>query len=127
MSRFKAAMAVLFIFLAGAVCGGLASVRVAPLWRLMHMPSRAEVFERVQQHLAWQLSLSASQKQAVAAILADSQKQLAEIRQDVDPRVRAVIAGAHDRIRSQLTEEQKVRFDRLAREGWAHVESLLNH
>jgi Spy/CpxP family protein refolding chaperone len=122
MTTWKAILAVLSVFLAGAIFGGMASVRIAPLWHLMHLPSREAVVKRVNERLAYRLSLTKEQKQAVAAIIADSQTELIQIKKEVEPRVRNSMLKAQQKIREQLTSEQQAKFDRYLREGWERLD-----
>jgi Spy/CpxP family protein refolding chaperone len=122
MTTWKAILAVLLIFLAGAIFGGLASVRIAPIWHLLNLPSRNAVVKRINERLAYRLSLTQEQRQEVAGIIADSQKELLQLKKEVEPRVRDAMLKAQQKIRQQLTPEQQVKFDRYVQEGWERLD-----
>jgi len=122
MRAWKSILAVVLVFGAGAIFGGLAAVRVAPMWHLARQPARETVVRRINERIDRDLSLTPEQRRQVEAIIADNQRELAEIRRDVAPRVRRTISNSQERIRALLTPEQQREFDRLIARGWRSLE-----
>ena len=122
MKAWKSILAVVLVFCGGAAFGALASARVAPIWHLAHQPAREAVVRRINARIDRELALTPEQQQQVAAIIADNQKELAEIRREVAPRVRQTIMKSQTRIRALLTPTQQMKFDRVVERGWRTLE-----
>jgi len=113
MSTWKAAFAVLVIFVFGTVFGMAMSLWIAPKVNAYARPAQEILTQRLNQRISRNLSLSQEQKQAIAGIIEDARNQLAEVRKETRPRVRQIILTAQDRIRAQLNAEQQARFDSI--------------
>ena len=113
MSTWKAALAVLAVFVLGTIFGAAISYWIPPRIGSNAPPAREILTQRLNRRLVRELSLSAEQEKAIAGIIQEARDQLGEIRKETRPRVRQVIMNARDRIRAQLNPEQQARFDQI--------------
>ena len=123
MKVFKLILAAMLLFSAGAVAGGAASrirekanARIQqqrrgnvppPLWQ------RMEYLRRAQRDL----DLTADQRQRIDTHVRESQEAVRRIWEPVAPRARAELETLRDRIRGELSADQRDRFDRALQEG----------
>ncbi len=68
------------------------------------------------------LDLTAEQRRAVRRILDESRREAEDLRRDLAPRLRDVMERSQERIREQLTPEQRERFDELRRRHYRRSE-----
>lgn len=115
MSTWKTALAVLLIFILGAIFGAGLSIWMAPLRNAYNLPAREIVTRRDMRNLEQALSLTPGQKQAIEKIIEDTRNQLVQVRKETRPRVRKVVLDARARVRAQLTPEQQAKFDEMGR------------
>lgn len=73
---------------------------------------RGPVFEEMRRDL----NLSGEQAEQVRSILEETREEYRALREETRPRYDRIRQGAHERIRSQLTPEQRERFDRKVAE-----------
>lgn len=112
MSRSKARMIVLAVFLLGAVVGGL-SMNLYE--RLTGSASRPGPYgkEGLLKKLNDRLHLTPAQFEQVSTIVNETDEQYTEIRRDVGPRFETARQKSRDRIRTLLTKEQLEEFEKL--------------
>ncbi len=121
MNIWKIVPAILLIFLAGAVLGGVGvnlyqrhnqSPRFLPSGRPPGPGFRqtSEFLRRLDR----QLSLSSEQHQHIETILRESQERVKKLYDPIRPQAQAEFKRAHDRIRAELTSEQQTLYDQLA-------------
>jgi Spy/CpxP family protein refolding chaperone len=122
MKTWKAIIAVVMVFAAGTMFGALIALRVAPIWHLASIPAREAVTRRMNERIDAELQLTPQQRQQVAGIIGENQRELADIRKEVAPRVHQIIRKSQAQIRALLTPEQQVKFDRLIMRGWRNLE-----
>lgn len=140
MRYWKVILATLVIFVAGGITGGLVVTQihrtesatvtsnptnfsVAPrsvVWpaRPSPVPStnlthwnilKANYLERV----ARELDLTPDQSQRIETIISESQKRTKELSDAMAPKVREEVRRARERMRAELTPEQRIKYDRL--------------
>jgi Spy/CpxP family protein refolding chaperone len=115
MSKWKNAIAVLSIFVLGALFGLAISFWIGPASARYGPMARGVLIHRLNSRLAVELSLDAEQEQKISIIIEDTKKQLIEIRQEARINVRHALNNARTQIRAQLKPDQKVRFDDIAK------------
>jgi uncharacterized membrane protein len=123
----KARLAVLAVFLLGAVCGGVAAhlyaIRVQR--EILHSPSPLATVLMTQ--LTRELQLSTEQQERVNAIVMEIREETLndeEMRTFIMPKVRQVLDKGEHRIRPVLTDQQRARFDALVAERRRLLEQM---
>jgi hypothetical protein len=122
MSTWKAVSAVLIVFILGTVFGLVISLWIAPRAGMDAPAIREIAILRMNQRMVRSLALTLEQKTAISEIIADTRKQLAEIRKEERPRVRQIKLNAQERMRSQLNPAQQARFDEMIRRNRLRLE-----
>jgi len=114
MNSWKVIPAVLVIFGAGVLTGGLLVVHVVHEHRTLPTPRSPETWRRAFiGHLDKVLKLTPEQHAAVSKIVAEGQEKNREIwRQEMEQ--------VHQRIRAELTTEQQKEFDTMVRQFAPH-------
>jgi hypothetical protein len=119
VTTWKARLAVLAVFLLGAVCGG-AVVRLYTLRiqrEILHSPNPLAMAMVLQ--LTRELDLNSEQQVQIRAVIGEIREETLrdqEMQQLIIPKVRQVLDKGEERIRPVLTDEQRVRFDTLVAE-----------
>ncbi|MEO6326245.1 MAG: hypothetical protein ABIT01_02470 [Thermoanaerobaculia bacterium] len=116
MTRWGARLAVLFVFLAGGLCGA-ASLQLYRLRienRIFHAPD--PMAQLVVYKLDRELSLTEAQKVAVRDAVHSSRDEMLSLKTDLMPHVTAIFERASGRVRAALTAPQQVKFDRIVEE-----------
>jgi Spy/CpxP family protein refolding chaperone len=112
--KWEVRLAVLILFVAGFLAGGLAM----NLYRSREWSPRSGgrgSFE----HMLERLSLTQDQKAEVDKIFEDARKQLNELRKESEPKFRQVRKNTDERLQAVLTKEQFEQFQRMThRRGW---------
>ena len=106
--RWEVRLAVLILFVAGFIAGGLAM----NLYRSREWSPRSGgrgSFE----HMLDRLNLTQDQKAEVDKIFEDARNQLNELRKESAPKFREVRKNTDDRLKAVLTEEQFEQFQRM--------------
>ena len=120
MSKWKPALALLLVFVAGMVVGVVGDrMRVRHIaTAMMTDPQLARdlVQRRILLQLTRRLNLRPDQRAQVHEILAEMQGQLKLINQETQPRRQQAITNAEAHIDLVLTTEQKLEFGRLKEE-----------
>lgn len=116
MSRSKARLIVLAVFLLGAVAGGLSMNLYT---RVTRTPAGPGPFgkEGLLRKLNDRLHLTPEQLDQVSTVVNETDEQYAEIRRDVNPRFNAVRQKSRDRIRALLSKEQLEEFEKMVVES----------
>ncbi|MEW6365461.1 MAG: hypothetical protein AB1714_12615 [Acidobacteriota bacterium] len=124
MSRWRARLAVLAVFLAGMICGAAAlhiySLRVES--RILH--ARDVVAEMIVYQLDRQLDLNEAQRHEIYQAVIETREELFGIRRELLPQLRAIFDRAYVRIRKTLTPEQQVIYDKIIAERRRLLEEL---
>ncbi len=113
MKSLRPVLLLVLVFVAGAVCGAVGArlaVRHTVRQAVAH-PDR--VRERIEKELIARLDLSAEQRTKVHAILADSQRQLTDLRTEYQPRFLAVLEKAREDVAATLSPEQRQKFNKF--------------
>ncbi len=120
MSKWKPALALLLVFVAGMVVGvvGTRMVVRSVATAMLKNPQLAQslVQTRIELQLARRLQLRPEQRAQVREILSEMQGQLKLINQETQPRRAQAITNAEAQIDLVLTTEQKLEFERLKEE-----------
>jgi hypothetical protein len=124
MSTWKAVCAVLMVFILGTVFGLAISLWIAPRTGIFTPLAQEAAAQRMNRRLARNLSLSPEQRNAMAGIIDDARRQLAEVRKEARPRARQIIENARERMRAQLNAEQQARFDEIMRRNRLLLDSV---
>jgi hypothetical protein len=128
MKNWKPILAPVLVFVLGAICGG-GGVALYAMKQIVRMAeaSPAETSELSARALARRLNLDPQQRAAARPILLETARELARIRGESMPQVRAAINDAAARLRPilrpaqqeklhQLLARPRARWDRLAPE-----------
>ncbi len=110
MKRWKAVLGVIFIFILGAIAGGIISsavIRHCQPWG--RPPSREQVVSK----LSRRLDLDTGQRAQVEVIVNDAHNQMREMRREDQPKIESILTDAQARIRTVLRPNQKQEFDKL--------------
>jgi len=112
MRRSTALVAIVALFLAGAVVGALGYQ--AFLYHQMRQPGGVAGWgtRLLASDLKRRLDLTADQEAQIERILADSRAESMALHREVRPRVRAILDRAHARIGAVLTPQQRADFER---------------
>ncbi|HXD00003.1 MAG TPA: hypothetical protein VN048_11725 [Verrucomicrobiae bacterium] len=120
MSKWKPALALLLVFIAGMFVGvvGTRMVvrRIATAMLTDPQLARDMVQRRIVLQLTRRLNLTPEQRAQVREILSEMQGQLKMINQEAQPRRVQAITNAEAQIDLVLTTEQKLEFGRLKEE-----------
>ena len=113
MNKFKPALALLLVFVAGAVFGvvGTRMVVRSVIQEVIKHPNLAQ--ERIELNLVKKLKLNPEQKAKVHEVLVDSQKQIRPLRMES----MNILSNAQVKISDILTEEQRRLFDKMKEEN----------
>lgn len=117
MSRAKARIIVLAVFLLGAVAGGLSVNLYERLTRSPSGPAPPYGKEGLLKKLNERLHLTPEQFGEIRSIVNETDEQYAEIRRDLNPRFNGVRQKSRDRIRAILTKEQLEEFEKMVVES----------
>ncbi len=110
MKRWKAVLGIIFIFILGAIAGGIISSAVIRQCRPWGKPpSREEVVRK----LSRKLGLNAGQRAQVEVIVNDAHNQMREMRREDQPKIDSILTDAQTKIRTALRPDQERKFDKL--------------
>ena len=116
MSRWRAHLAVVAVFLAGMICGAAAlhiySLRVES--RILH--ARDVVAEMIVYQLDRQLDLDEAQQREIYQAVIETREEVFRIRRELLPQLRQTFDRTYVRIRKTLTPEQQVVYDKIIAE-----------
>jgi len=109
VKAWKAILAVIVIFIAGAVTGGLQSK--PPQWRPMGgTDPRLEYLKRMKT----KLDLTPAQDVKIGVLLNESEERLKKIWEPVAPQFKKEVDSVRDAMLAELTPEQQERYKKLA-------------
>jgi hypothetical protein len=117
MTRARAALLLVGLFLLGAGCGALATCALGQ--RGFHgrgpfgFRSPDRVQEAIVRRLTWRLDLDDAQKRTLEAAVARARADLDQIHGETFPRVEAVIERAFDEVAPALRPEQREKLERI--------------
>ena len=106
MNRFKPWLLLSLVFLAG-ICVGVVGTRVVVRKIITNPPVIGQMWER---DLIRELKLTPEQRTKVQKIFARTQEHLRDLRNETQPRVRAILENSNDEIAATLTPEQLPKF-----------------
>jgi len=114
MKNWKQILAPVLVFVLGAICGGggVALYAIKQFTKLAE-GGPAETSEIGARALARRLNLDPEQRAAARPILFDAARELARIRAESMPEVRATINEAAERLRPILRPPQQKRLDEM--------------
>jgi Spy/CpxP family protein refolding chaperone len=142
VNTWKVILATLVIFIAGAITGGLvvsqsrsrdtmppASVRPAPQntagtgtngVRHIRLPAPrpGPLRKDFVDHLQRELDITADQRERIEKIISEGQEQTKELWEHVEPEIFSTIVETKNRIRGELTPEQKEKFEELLKQRY---------
>ncbi|MDF3058583.1 MAG: hypothetical protein K0R17_2798 [Rariglobus sp.] len=112
-ATLKIILAVSGIFVAGAVTGGFASLRVAD-----HLARQKRAQERtgpteIGARLAEQLQLTPEQKEKIRPIITRTSEELRKVRREAFGQMASVVASMDAELSKDLTDEQRVRLKEI--------------
>ncbi|MHB8174461.1 MAG: periplasmic heavy metal sensor [Nitrospirota bacterium] len=110
MKRWKAVLGIIFIFLLGAIAGGIISSAV---YRHRQPWGKPHSREQVVRKLSHKLNLDANQRAQVEAIVNDAHNQMRDMRRAVQPKIDSILTDAQAKIRAVLRTDQKQEFNKL--------------
>jgi hypothetical protein len=117
MNKLKPILLLTLVFCAG-IAVGVVGTRFAVRQMVRTALERPEGIRlRLERRLNRQLDLTADQQARVHDILAQTQAQMRDLRQELRPRLAGVIGKANHDIIALLTPEQQERFERMKREN----------
>lgn len=125
MNAWKPILAALVIFAAGVVTGGL-TVTLRPPSRPAHpgaaparkpaaLPREAQLRE-LSRRMEKDLALKPDQRQRIEAIIHDSQDRMKSVWDQVGPKVREEFREMRQKIRAELTEDQRRKFEQIMKQ-----------
>jgi len=119
VKAWKVFLAVLVIFSAGAVTGGLSVKLYEKAYRQPQFlssgpggPQRLELLHRLER----QLTLTPHQREQIETILRDSQIRMKALWKPLEPQAQTEYRLVHERILDELTPAQKEQFEQLSRD-----------
>jgi len=128
VNTWKPILAALLIFAAGVVTGGL-TVRIKSRAVNRPLPPQAQGADRgwqarrpeaelreLSQRFERRLQLSPEQRARVEAIVNESRERMTAIARDVAPKTREEFKRMRERIREELTPEQRREFEEIFRQ-----------
>lgn len=142
MNTWKVIFATVVIFVAGAFTGGLlvpqcqkalpsGKIKVAEGSPSLHGtnvsreiklpapmmgPLRKDFVDRLQR----ELNIDAAQRERIENVITDGQEVTRQIWLEVEPDIYHTIIETKDKIRAELTPEQKSKFEELIKPKWRH-------
>jgi Spy/CpxP family protein refolding chaperone len=124
VSAWKAILAAVVIFFAGAATGGLVA-RLRQDRSHLHPPvavtiagpvMRMEFLKRIEK----QLNLTPTQREHIEGLLRDSQERMKTLWEPIAPKARAEFDQVRERILAELTPAQQSKFEELSRQRGPH-------
>ena len=119
MKHWRVILATLVIFVAGMVTGGLAIKHFQPLPATTvtaKAPPSLQRFE-VLRRMEKRLDLSPPQQERIEQIVRESQERTKKAWEQVRPIIHDEFQRVQDRIREELTPEQRMKFEKLLTES----------
>jgi len=117
MKKLKPWLVILLVFVAGFAAGVVVTRAVVRRTVQTALTNPDRVRELIERRLAARMKLEAAQREKVHAALAESQRELRELRQEVAPRFRGILSNTEAQIAVVLTPEQRERFAKFKEEN----------
>lgn len=123
LTKSRIALYLAFIFLAGAVSGGLL-MRTSGWGRPPHRgpPSVGKMCDHVKKRFQERLALTPEQVQRIDPIINRMGEELRAIHRTSTEQVESVIQRSNAEIVKELTPEQRIEFDKMERERQAWIQ-----
>lgn len=117
MKRWKSILGVLLVFLLGALAGAAVVHRYDRQSVEAVLSGKGDATaELVVRRLSRSLDLDPAQRDQVRAIVTETRREIAEIRQPVQARIDAALESSRGRVRALLRPDQQEKFDRIQSE-----------
>lgn len=117
MTRRRATLGVLLVFLAGLVAGAMGGAKLTERRVRSVIESGPEAIDRlIVRRLASRLTLRPAQREEIQRIVSAGRSEIEALRAANQPRVRAILLDARTAIRTQLDADQAPEFDRIVRD-----------
>ncbi len=117
MKKLKPWLVILLVFVAGFAAGVVVTRAVVRRTVQTALTNPDRVRELIERRLAARMKLETAQREKVHAALAESQRELRELRQEVAPRFRGILSNTEAQIAVVLTPEQRERFAKFKEEN----------
>lgn len=121
--NYRAMLALVGIFLAGAIVGGVATR--AWICRKAPRPSAQEIAERHLQRLVDELALTPAQVERIRPVIGAFEAEIREARQRAFTGIREIIREMNERIEAELTPAQREAFSQMCQREFARFETFL--
>lgn len=117
MKRWKSILGVLLVFLLGALAGAAVVHRYDRQSVEAVLSGKGDATaELIVRRLSRSLDLDPAQRDQVRAIVTETRREIAEIRQPVQARIDAALESSRGRVRALLRPDQQEKFDRIQSE-----------
>ena len=116
MTRPRAVLTLIGLFLLGVVCGGFATAFYG-LHHFRHHFSPERMEKVVVRRLARRLDLDETQRSALETVTRKARQQLEQVRADTLPRVEAILDEACDQLKPSLRPEQQKELEIVRNEA----------
>jgi Spy/CpxP family protein refolding chaperone len=125
VKAWKPILAALVIFAAGVVTGGLTLDLKRPPWnpragprsdsiRKPYVSGRWDVqLREISKRMEERLDLTLDQRERITAIVRETQSRMKALWEDVAPKTREEMRQMRDKIRAELTPEQREKFEEI--------------
>ena len=117
MKKLKPWLVILLVFVAGFAAGVVVTRAVVRRTVQTALTNPDRVRDLIERRLAARMKLETAQREKVHAALAESQRELRELRQEVAPRFRGILSNTEAQIAVVLTPEQRERFAKFKEEN----------
>ena len=119
--KWKLIAGFILVFVAGGITGAaIGGMYARHHFFALHHPER--IGARMKERLRAELNLTPEQLTKISPIIDKTAVQLREIRRETGHRVHQVMAGAHQQIAANLTDEQREKLARIEQQHrrWRH-------
>ncbi|HPA14304.1 MAG TPA: hypothetical protein PKV75_03420 [Desulfobacterales bacterium] len=112
MNKLKVSVAIILVFILGALAGSLGTqafmkYRISKFMKRGHEARAESIVERLSQ----MIGLTDLQKLEIEKIIIESQKKLTEIEEEFRPRIQAVMDDDFKRMKEFLNDDQKRKLE----------------
>jgi len=112
--RQKATLWLAVVFILGAALGGVLGYAFAHRsYAAAPAPTAEERRAQRREQMTREVGLNAEQQKQIGAILDQAQGEYKAVHEVMDPQIEAVRQKTRDKIRRQLTDEQKPKFEQF--------------
>lgn len=126
MKIWKSVLLLVLVFAAGMAVGIVSTqvfVRRVVQAAIAHPDGVQMMMER---NLTRRLYLDFDQQTKLHAILADTRRQLGELRRQYQPQANVILRGADQKIAALLTPEQQAHYEKIKDKAWPALQRLRN-